>query len=59
MNLFQFTHPLRGATRYCHARLEVEDVSIHAPLAGCDPGGGLSLRIRCKFQFTHPLRGAT
>ena len=34
--MFQFTHPLRGATQgyfYCDVRFRV---SIHAPLAGCD-----------------------
>ena len=34
--LFQSTHPLRGATHASEYRQIVEDISIHAPLAGCD-----------------------
>ena len=36
-----------------------EEISIHAPLAGCDcPSQRYGSRT-CRFQSTHPLRGAT
>ena len=35
--IFQSTHPLRGATDVRLDLLQVVDISIHAPLAGCDP----------------------
>ena len=36
--IFQSTHPLRGATWRPHAvRPGQQQISIHAPLAGCDP----------------------
>ena len=35
------------------------DISIHAPLAGCDIGQNSLIRISSPFQSTHPLRGAT
>ena len=34
--LFQSTHPLRGATHNCRLRGLPDEISIHAPLAGCD-----------------------
>ena len=34
---FQSTHPLRGATAVGRAAMEIGVISIHAPLAGCDP----------------------
>ena len=57
-NLFQFTHPVWGATVARLACLVVHGVSIHAPRVGCDP---CSLRYLapCRFQFTHPVWGAT
>ena len=33
---FQSTHPLRGATRETRRKKQPLDISIHAPLAGCD-----------------------
>ena len=57
--LFQSTHPLRGATSAAFYPLPVSGISIHAPLAGCDPGQGLLKGRRNIFQSTHPLRGAT
>ena len=33
---FQSTHPLRGATVYLDFGMEDINISIHAPLAGCD-----------------------
>ena len=35
--LFQSTHPLRGATLFRAIIAVIERISIHAPLAGCDP----------------------
>ena len=35
--VFQSTHPLRGATPAGYLRGGAGDISIHAPLAGCDP----------------------
>ena len=34
---FQSTHPLRGATEILIPEVILEIISIHAPLAGCDP----------------------
>ena len=36
-----------------------ERISIHAPLAGCDPKRDTCLAPYSSFQSTHPLRGAT
>ena len=33
---FQSTHPLRGATRLRRFNVHLREISIHAPLAGCD-----------------------
>ena len=35
-NIFQSTHPLRGATERFASTFLSENISIHAPLAGCD-----------------------
>ena len=56
---FQSTHPSRGATPsdvVCPVRITV---SIHAPLAGCDPFASMMMPLRKMFQSTHPSRGAT
>ena len=56
---FQSTHPLRGATFRRLLVIQQIQISIHAPLAGCDlflVSGAAHLSI---FQSTHPLRGAT
>ena len=37
-NIFQSTHPLRGATVPSRLIEHFVGISIHAPLAGCDPG---------------------
>ena len=37
----------------------VYDISIHAPLAGCDQQTSTSTSADIGFQSTHPLRGAT
>ena len=36
LNIFQSTHPSRGATADMIPALRTFDISIHAPLAGCD-----------------------
>ena len=38
---------------------QTEDISIHAPLAGCDVAGSSVMADGVAFQSTHPLRGAT
>ena len=37
-SIFQSTHPLRGATEGGGVTYMSADISIHAPLAGCDAG---------------------
>ena len=56
---FQSTHPLRGATRSEARDAEIQCISIHAPLAGCDIDQIDTTFAREQFQSTHPLRGAT
>ena len=56
---FQFTHPVRGATRLYKAVSYLYDVSIHAPREGCDSTRAVIARTKFRFQFTHPVRGAT
>ena len=57
--VFQFTHPVRGATRSFALSVVFADVSIHAPREGCDPRPARPPSSLLKFQFTHPVRGAT
>ena len=50
----------RGATcRPLLRQMVGDDISIHAPLAGCDFVSGGVLTVLGIFQSTHPLRGAT
>ena len=56
---FQSTHPLRGATLLVVHFVELQRISIHAPLAGCDPAYIGDRIFPDQFQSTHPLRGAT
>ena len=56
---FQSTHPLRGATYQAVQVRRREDISIHAPLAGCDQTAAAAAPCPATFQSTHPLRGAT
>ena len=58
-SIFQSTHPLRGATLIRQVPRVVEQISIHAPLAGCDRLRTFGYRQPLGFQSTHPLRGAT
>ena len=57
--LFQSTHPLRGATIRLVNRIIRFAISIHAPLAGCDKCICRNQHLHVPFQSTHPLRGAT
>ena len=56
---FQSTHPLRGATLDLANPAAPAQISIHAPLAGCDSVSPALISSLLKFQSTHPLRGAT
>ncbi len=57
--MFQFTHPVWGATRPPTRDAPAPIVSIHAPRVGCDsPRVRRSVRYS-SFQFTHPVWGAT
>ena len=46
--MFQFTHPVRGATQAEALMKDVAEVSIHAPREGCDiePNWAGSLYLR-------------
>ena len=57
--MFQFTHPVRGATATFRGRKTETNVSIHAPRAGCDQFKQMNEMQDKMFQFTHPVRGAT
>ncbi len=57
--VFQFTHPVWGATTSSHLCVYPLGVSIHAPRVGCDHEvQQVRLELRA-FQFTHPVWGAT
>ena len=53
---FQSTHPLRGATQRLDARADLIQISIHAPLAGCDVSDLFSFRVRI-ISIHAPLAG--
>ena len=55
-NQFQSTHPLRGATGSTDQALQVIEISIHAPLAGCDLGDFLPFRAQ-PISIHAPLAG--
>ena len=57
--MFQFTHPVWGATYYAMGSLYHPGVSIHAPRVGCDGLMWAPLNFKQPFQFTHPVWGAT
>ena len=56
---FQSTHPSRGATDSATFRLNPNEISIHAPLTGCDLYTRIFSPPKLQFQSTHPSRGAT
>ena len=51
---FQSTHPLRGATKFMPTKLPNISISIHAPLAGCDPSFGTKAACHCHFNPRTP-----
>ena len=51
LNLFQSTHPLRGATYDCCTCKRAVYISIHAPLAGCD---NIRLNRRSSYLYFNP-----
>ena len=53
---FQSTHPLRGATLRRYGQLKCMQISIHAPLAGCDAKLRRLLQ-RCEISIHAPLAG--
>ena len=55
-SIFQSTHPLRGATRYVQMGGYQQHISIHAPLAGCDPWTP-NWQRRCRISIHAPLAG--
>ena len=50
---------MRGATMTEGEWCMLQNISIHAPLAGCDWRSTATTRTTTAFQSTHPLRGAT
>ncbi len=57
--LFQSTHPVRGATTSAATSAASTDISIHAPREGCDLALVAASAAAPLFQSTHPVRGAT
>ena len=51
---FQSTHPLRGATIVLITVDKIIEISIHAPLAGCDQGAGKPPKRRNYFNPRTP-----
>ena len=58
-SMFQFTHPVWGATSISKGVINETTVSIHAPRVGCDSLYPIELPPPPAFQFTHPVWGAT
>ena len=52
--LFQSTHPLRGATHCGLRKQHCRHISIHAPLAGCDPAWAVQLPCLAHFNPRTP-----
>ena len=50
---------MRGATNATAVTFSSTEISIHAPLAGCDMMAAVFNMLCLIFQSTHPLRGAT
>ena len=51
---FQSTHPLRGATAAAEVSDEIINISIHAPLAGCDDNQKAPVHSRTYFNPRTP-----
>ena len=58
-DLFQSTHPVRGATNILNIFNISRKISIHAPREGCDVPMSTHFVLVYEFQSTHPVRGAT
>ena len=58
-DVFQFTHPGKGATALRLRLARRWRVSIHAPWEGCDNVAYVGGIDKSGFQFTHPGKGAT
>ena len=56
---FQSAHPVRGATAPSNQLTHEQNISIHAPRAGCDQIQTDRRQQQRQFQSTHPVRGAT
>ena len=54
---FQSTHPLRGATTYSGWVYSMPNISIHAPLAGCDEEMSEKALRRLAISIHAPLAG--
>ena len=52
--MFQFTHPVRGATRWREIPRDTPPVSIHAPRAGCDCSSTSCATCRASFNSRTP-----
>ena len=59
VQVFQFTHPGKGATVGTQQGKDINYVSIHAPWEGCDSMVCTLIILLRMFQFTHPGKGAT
>ena len=57
--IFQSTHPVRGATQDWGWGSADLTISIHAPREGCDKDALAKREQEARFQSTHPVRGAT
>ena len=57
--MFQFTHPVWGATIRLNSLSAKLQVSIHAPRVGCDYDAKNWADLFLEFQFTHPVWGET
>ena len=55
--VFQSTHPLRGATKDALYNGKRTNISIHAPLAGCDPEPRLVEDSGLYISIHAPLAG--
>ena len=55
--IFQSTHPLRGATDPARQRADAQQISIHAPLAGCDLSNGGGGNPSPAISIHAPLAG--
>ena len=54
--IFQSTHPLQGATAAPRREKQKSNISIHAPLAGCDGGACAGRRAYVYFNPRTPCR---